>query len=59
MDSAWTDLLRREAPLELPWPEAGAPGVLITFEEAESWRVRELIGYAYRDIFAEAAERVR
>lgn len=38
MDSAWTDLPPREAPLVPPWPEAGAPGGLVTFEDASSWR---------------------
>lgn len=38
MDSAWIDLPPREAPLVLHWPEAGAPGGLVTFEDASSWR---------------------
>lgn len=38
MDSAWIDLPAREAPLVLPWPEAGAAGGLVTFEGASIWR---------------------
>lgn len=38
MDSAWIDLPPHEAPLVLPWPEAGAPGGFVTFEDAASWR---------------------
>lgn len=38
MDRALIDVPPREAPLVLPWPEAGAPGGLVTFEDAASWR---------------------
>lgn len=38
MDSLWTYLPPREASLVLPWPEAGAPGGLVTFESAQIWR---------------------
>ncbi|RIV82657.1 hypothetical protein D2V17_15200 [Aurantiacibacter xanthus] len=38
MDRALIDLPPCEAPLVLPWPEAGAPGGLVTFEDAASWR---------------------
>lgn len=38
MGSEWIDLPPREAPLVLPWPEAGAPGGLVAFENAARWR---------------------
>lgn len=38
MDSAWIDLPPQTAPLVLPWPEAGAPCGLVTFEDTVSWR---------------------
>lgn len=38
MASAFHELPPRKVPLVVPWPKPGAPGALLAFEDAQSWR---------------------